>query len=90
MQDTFYISRNIDGYIRNFTIVYSDNLTNHSCASLTTSNLITSLPQSCFPTLLLHSNITVSVSATNRLGKGKENSDVIGMPKVSSSFDHCC
>lgn len=79
MQDLFNISRDINGYVRYFTVVYSNSLTNVSCTPRTTSSLNSSLPQSCLPSLLLNDNITVSISATNRLGKGKENDIVIGM-----------
>ena len=80
-QDIFNITRGISGYVHNFTVEFSDSLTNInvSCAPLTTSSLNSSLPQACFPLQLMNNNIMVSISASNRLGKGKASIDVIGI-----------
>ena len=82
-QDSFNISTAFDGFITHYTVTFIDTTTGDDCASLIVSpascsnTCVSSLPLSCFPLNGMH-NITISVSASNRLGKGRNNSVVIG------------
>lgn len=72
----FNISRGVDGSIQNYSIVYADAVTMHTCNSVISTNLTSSAPSSCFS---LNNNISVSLSAINGLGEGPKTNITIGM-----------
>ena len=80
-QDSFHIFDGFDGSITHYTVTFNDSITGDICASTIISSsscsdvCVSSLPLSCFP---LSGNVTASVSATNRLGKGSTKYIVVG------------
>ena len=98
MQEKFNITHGLDGSVVNYTVVYTDTVSQVTCYSITfptsacgsygiCKHVLKNLPLSNCPSSI---GIRVSVFGTNVLGRGSSNNFTVGRCRKIIAAMHVC